>query len=105
MTDPADNTLMSGDQQALLHAVVAAINKAGRPVPPAEITRYLSDRIHPAPTLDDVTAVVHILDLPSVAFERGEAPGVVLARVLDALEAATEGEEHRPLPPGVDDRY
>ncbi|WP_067476647.1 hypothetical protein [Nocardia amamiensis] len=80
---------------------MAAINEAGRPVTPAEITRYLSSRIHPAPTRDDVTAAVHILELPSVTYRRGEASGIVLARVLDALEAATTGKEYPASSGGV----
>ncbi|MFR9767029.1 hypothetical protein [Nocardia sp. SC052] len=104
-TEPDDEALMTGEQQALLRAVVDAINSAGRPVTPDEIARHLADRLLPAPALDDITAVVNILELPSVAFQRGEASGIVLARVLDALEAATAGEEYRPPPPDVDDRY
>ncbi|WP_063021485.1 hypothetical protein [Nocardia niwae] len=105
MTDHADDALMTADQQALLRSVVDAINEAQRPVAPVEITRFLSTRIHPAPALNDITAVVNILELPSVAFQRGEASGIVLARVLDALESATAGEEYRRPTPDVDDGY
>ncbi|WP_406279145.1 hypothetical protein OH799_11465 [Nocardia sp. NBC_00881] len=105
MTTADDDALMTADQQALLHAVVDAINRAARPVTPAEIARFLVERIHPVPSLDDISAVVHILELPAVGFQRGEASGIVLARVLDVLEAATASEEFRPLPPGVDDRF
>ncbi|WP_280309861.1 hypothetical protein [Nocardia abscessus] len=105
MSDSADEALMTGEQQALLRAVVEAINAAPRPVTQEQITRYLAGRISPAPELDDVAAIVRILELPSVAYVRGEASGIVLARVLDALEAVTVGEEYRPPPPDVDDRY
>ncbi|MGY2036645.1 hypothetical protein ACW9HF_15290 [Nocardia gipuzkoensis] len=105
MTEPADEALMTGEQQTLLRAVVDAINDAARPVTPDQITRYLAARIDPVPNVEDVTVIVHILELPSVAYRRGEASGIVLARVLDALESATIGEEYRPPPPDVDDRY
>ncbi|MGW5220919.1 hypothetical protein ACWEQA_23930 [Nocardia sp. NPDC004085] len=105
MSDPADEALMSREQQALLRAVVEAINAARRPANPAELASYLAGRISSAPHVDDITAITHILELPSVAYVRGEASGVVLARVLDALEAAIAGEEYRPPPPGADDRY
>jgi hypothetical protein len=105
MTEPADEELMTGDQQALLCAVVGAINVAARPVTPEQITRYLAAQVDPVPNLDDVTAIVHILELPNVAYRRGEDSGIVLARVLDALETATTGEEYRPPPPDVDERY
>ncbi|WP_280410663.1 hypothetical protein [Nocardia asiatica] len=104
-TEPADEALMTGDQQVLLRAVVDAINDAARPVTPEQITRYLAGRIDPVPNVDDVTTIVHILKLPNVAYRRGEASGIVLARVLDALETAALGEEYRPPPPDVDDRY
>jgi hypothetical protein len=38
-----------------------------------------------------------MLDMPNVAYQRGEASGIVLARVLDALEAATRAKSIGPL--------
>ncbi|MEW1734352.1 hypothetical protein AB0346_00165 [Nocardia beijingensis] len=94
---------MPREQQALLRAVVDAINAARRPAGPADLAGYLAGRISPVPDVDDITAITHILELPSVAYVRG-ASGVVLARVLDALEAAIAGEEYRPPRSEVDDR-
>ncbi|WP_327112234.1 hypothetical protein OHB12_28065 [Nocardia sp. NBC_01730] len=105
MTEPADEALMTADQQALLRAVVDAVNDAARPVTPAEIARFLADRIHPAPSLDDITTVVHILELPTVAFQRGVPSAVVLARILDVLDAAVGGEEYTQPSADIDDRY
>ncbi|MEU7764527.1 hypothetical protein AB0B25_05320 [Nocardia sp. NPDC049190] len=56
------------------------------------------------PNLDDVFAVVRILELPGVAFPRGEPGGIVLARILDMLEALASGEDYGPRPAGVDSR-
>ncbi|MEU1550223.1 hypothetical protein [Nocardia sp. NPDC005745] len=94
---------MSAEQQALVRAVVDGINAAARPVTAPELGRYLAGRITPAPEPGDVETVLRILDLPAVAFERGEAPGVVLARILDVLEAAAAGEHYTP--PDQDSRY
>ncbi|MEU6191482.1 hypothetical protein [Nocardia sp. NPDC047038] len=67
MPDPSDEALMTREQQALLLAVIDAINDARRPVTPDQLARYLADQLSPAPDVDDVTAITHILELPSVA--------------------------------------
>ncbi|WP_280246282.1 hypothetical protein [Nocardia abscessus] len=100
-----DEHLMTADQQALLRAVVDGINTAARPVTATELTTYLAGRITPAPEREDVETVLRILELPAVAFERGEAPGIVLARILDVLESVAEGQEYRPPPSDSDSRY
>lgn len=57
----ADEALMTSDQQALVRAVVDAINTAARPVTPAELNRYLAARNTPAPNPGDVETVMRIL--------------------------------------------
>lgn len=97
----ADEELMSAEQQAQLRAVVDAINRGV-----ADIYQAVAARISPPPPRDDITAVQRILELPAVAFQRGERADVVVARVLDLLETAAEGGDHAtPNLNGADDRY
>lgn len=93
-----DDELMTPAQQQLVLAVVDAINDAARPVTDEELAQFLGQ------PLDDVAAVQRILELDSVAFERGESSAVVLGRILDVLESLAEGEQYTPPPTDMDDR-
>ncbi|MGW4718284.1 hypothetical protein [Nocardia sp. NPDC004260] len=101
----ADEHLMTAEQQALVRAVVVAINRPERPITAVDIHRILSAEMTPSPELDDVEAVVRILQLPHVRARRGESSTVVLGRILDVLEAAAMGEEYQPPQDDIDDRY
>ncbi|MBF6339840.1 hypothetical protein IU450_28695 [Nocardia abscessus] len=96
---------MTTDQQALVRAVVDAINTATREVTAVELAGYLAGRIAPAPSPEDVAAVMRILALPAVAFRRGEPGTIVLARILDVMEAAAGGEDYSPPSAETDSRY
>ncbi|MEV6321361.1 hypothetical protein AB0M45_09215 [Nocardia sp. NPDC051787] len=101
----ADEELMAADQQAFVRAVVDAINTATREVTAVELAGYLAGRIALAPGRDEVAAVTRILALPAVAFERGEPGNVVLARMLDVMEAAAGGEDDFSPSAETDSRY
>ncbi|WP_157129562.1 hypothetical protein [Nocardia amamiensis] len=70
-----------------------------------ELAGYLAGRIAPAPSPEDVAAVMRILALPAVAFRRGEPGNIVLARMLDVMEAAAGGEDYFPSSAETDSRY
>ncbi|WP_216918014.1 hypothetical protein [Nocardia noduli] len=93
-----DDSLMSHRQRALLVAVIDAIENDH------EVHRAVAARLTPPPSIDDTDTVLRILDLPTVRYQRGEPARVVLARILDVLEAAAEGEQYIP-PGGGEDHY
>lgn len=99
MTEPEPDYLMTDEQQTLVLAVVDAVNNATRPVTDEELARFLGE------PLDDVAAVRRILELPNVVYQPGESPRIVLARILDVLEAFDEGEDYTPPPADLNDRY
>ncbi|MEU2032828.1 hypothetical protein [Nocardia amamiensis] len=85
--------------------MVGAINTATREVMAVELAEYLVGRIAPAPSPEELAAVMRILALPAVAFRRGEPGVIVLARMLDVMEAAAGGEDCSPPSAETDSRY
>lgn len=75
--------LMPAEMRQMLLTVIAAIN-AGRDVHAAV------GADGPAATRD-VSMILRILRLPAVGFRHGQEPRVVLARILDLLQAAADG--------------
>ncbi|MFI6573986.1 hypothetical protein [Nocardia fluminea] len=96
-----DEHLMSADQQRLVLAVVDALNRN------TDVHTAVRAALGPPPASADVATVLRILALAPVAFQRGERPAAVLARILTAIEIHSEGGElvpHRPVAE-VEDRY
>lgn len=87
---------MPAEMQRQLLTVIRAIN-AGKNIHAAVGAQG------PA-AIRDVSMMLRILRLPAVGFRHGEAPDVVLARILDLLEAAADGEDLEP-PDVTDSRY
>ncbi|MFI7531635.1 hypothetical protein [Nocardia salmonicida] len=96
-----DEHLMSAGQQRLVLAVVEARNRG------AEVQAAVRAALAPPPDPADVETVLRILDLDPVAYQPGERPTAVLARILSAIETFAEGGELTPYEPvpEVDDRY
>ncbi|WP_109527674.1 MULTISPECIES: hypothetical protein [Nocardia] len=93
-----DDSLMSPHQRALVLAVIEAIENDH------DVHRAVATRLTPPPSINDTDTVLRILDLPTVRYQRGEPARVVLARILDVLEAAAEDEQYTP-PGGGEDQY
>ncbi|WP_216910295.1 hypothetical protein [Nocardia noduli] len=91
-----DDSLMSPHQRALILAVIEAIENDH------DVHLAVATHFTPPPSTEDTDTVLRILDLPTVRYQRGEPARVVLARILDVLEAAAENEQYTP-PPGRDD--
>lgn len=79
---------MSAEQQRLFLAVVTAINE-GRDLYKAAAAVMAPE---PEPARHEMNALIRILRLPDVGFRHGHDPAVVLARILDLLEAHIEGD-------------
>jgi hypothetical protein len=91
-----DEEFIPAEMQRTLLTVITAIN-AGRDIHAAVGASGPAD-------IRDVSTILRILRLPAVGFRHGEPPDVVLARILDLLEAAADGEELEP-PDVTDSRY
>lgn len=89
---------MSADQQTLLRTVVDAINCG------VDVYGAVRERISPQPARHEMAAVLRILRLRAVGFRHGEPADIVLARILDLLEAHAEGDDVAPAP-DYDSRY
>lgn len=98
LADVDDEDLMSAEQQDLLRTVVDAINRG------VDIYGAVRERVSPVPDKRDMATLLRILRLPEVGFRHGEPPDVVVARIMDLLEARAEGDEIRPMPES-DSRY
>ncbi|WP_159080237.1 hypothetical protein [Nocardia suismassiliense] len=95
MTEPED--LMTAEQQALVLAVVDT--QQSNPAGHRRTTRQIPRR---APR-GRRRGTPH--ELPNVVFQPGEPPKIVLARMLDVLEAFDQGEDYTPPPADADGRY
>ncbi|MEV6661566.1 hypothetical protein [Nocardia fluminea] len=96
-----DEHLMLAEQQRLVLTVVDALNRG------TDVHTAVRAALAPPPASVDVDAVLRILALAPVAFQRGERPAAVLARILTAIEIYAEGGELAPHQSvdEIDDRF
>lgn len=86
---------LSVEQKRLLCVVAEAINKG------VDMHQAVDDEFGASVIKAEVNSVIRILRL--IGFQRGQEPGSAVARLYDALNAASSSEEWEP-PPYVDDR-
>lgn len=81
----ADEHLLTAEQQQLVLAVVAALNRGG------DVHAMVRAAISPPPAHADIDTVVRIVQLDWVGYTLGETPAFILARLLDRIEETTNG--------------
>jgi len=92
--------MLSPEQKRLVGAVVSAIEAHA-----TDIHAAVRAQLGPRTAAEDIEAVLGILALPSVRYQRGMAAGTVIARIYDALDAAAAGGEYEAPEFDIDDRY